>query len=188
MLLLVALVIGLVAGIAAGGKLGNMANLSFRWPWLVVVALVVRELTVLSPLGRIEGVQYLYVAALTALVAWTAWHASRLRGAWIVALGAALNLIVVIVNGARMPVAPALAGHLVDLGHIGQYVLMGGGTNLSWLGDWIGVPGPLGGAYSPGDVVIALGIATVAFFGTRQRSAAATKLDETSGRIGSYLP
>ncbi|MEA2655777.1 MAG: hypothetical protein QOI23_1142, partial [Chloroflexota bacterium] len=106
MLLLVALVIGLVAGIAAGGKLGNMANLSFRWPWLVVVALVVRELTVLSPLGRIEGVQYLYVAALTALVAWTAWHASRLRGAWIVALGAALNLIVVIVNGARMPVAP----------------------------------------------------------------------------------
>jgi hypothetical protein len=174
MLLLVALVIGLLAGIATGGKLGNVANLRIRWPWLVVAALVVREAAILSPLSRVDGVQYLYVAALAALVAWTAWHAARLRGAWIVAIGAALNLLVVIVNDARMPVATELAGRLVERGHIGQYVVMGSGTNLSWLGDWIGVPGPLGGAYSPGDVVIAIGIAAVAFFATRQ--AAATKL------------
>ena len=174
MLLLVALVIGLLAGIATGGKLGNVANLSIRWPWLVVAALVVREAAILSPLSGVDGVQYLYVAALAALVAWTAWHATRLRGAWIVAIGAALYLLVVIVNGARMPVATELAGRLVERGHIGQYVVMGSGTNLGWLGDWIGVPGPLGGAYSPGDVVIAIGIAAVAFFATRQ--AAATKL------------
>jgi len=188
MLLLVALVIGLLAGIATGGKLGNVANLSIRWPWLVVAALVVREAAILSPLSGVDGVQYLYVAALAALVAWTAWHATRLRGAWIVAIGAALNLLVVIVNGARMPVATELAGRLVERGHIGQYVVMGSGTNLGWLGDWIGVPGPLGGAYSPGDVVIAIGIAAVAFFATRQGPAAATKLDETAGRIGSYPP
>jgi hypothetical protein len=188
MLLLVALAIGLLAGTATGGKLGNVANLNIRWPWLVVAALVVREAAVLSPLSGVDGVQYVYVAALAALVAWTVWHASRLRGALIVAVGAALNLLVVIANGARMPVAPALAGHLADRGHIGQYVVMGPGTNLGWLGDWIGVAGPLGGAYSPGDVVIAIGIAAVAFFGTRQRPAAATKLDETSGRIGSYPP
>jgi|SRR5450759_1897826 len=176
MLLLVALVIGLLAGIATGGKLGNVANLSIRWPWLVVAALVVREAAILSPLSGVDGVQYLYVAALAALVAWTAWHTTRLRGAWIVAIGAALNLLVVIVNGARMPVATELAGRLVERGHIGQYVVMGSGTNLGWLGDWIGVPGPLGGAYSPGDVVIAIGIAAVAFFATRQGPAAATKL------------
>ena len=188
MLLLVALVLGLIAGIATGGKLGNLANVNLRWPWLVVAALVVREAAVLSPLSSVDGVQYVYVAALAALVAWTAWHATRLRGAWIVALGATLNLVVVIANGARMPVAPSLAGPLVGRGHIGQYTLMGAGTNLGWLGDWIGVPGPLGGAYSPGDAVIAIGIAAVVFFGTRQRAAAATKLDETSGRIGSYPP
>jgi len=188
MLLLVALVIGLLAGIATGGKLGNVANLSIRWPWLVVAALVVREAAILSPLSGVDGVQYLYVAALAALVAWTAWHATRLRGAWIVAIGAALNLLVVIVNGARMPVATELAGRLVERGHIGQYVVMGSGTNLGWLGDWIGVPGPLGGAYSPGDVVIAIGIAAVAFFATRRGPAAATKLNETAGRIGSYPP
>src|SRR5487761_172508 len=188
MLLLVALVVGLVAGVASGGKLGNLANLSFRWPWVVVVALVVRELTVFSPLSRIVGVQSVYLAALPALVAWTVWHIPRLRGVWMVALGAALNLIVVFANGARMPVAPTLAGRLLDRGHIGQYAVMGSGINLGWLGDWIGVPGPLGGAYSPGDVVIALGIGVVAFLASRQGPAAATKLDETSGRIGSHLP
>jgi Family of unknown function (DUF5317) len=188
MVLLVAVVVGLVAGIATGGKLANVANLSFRWPWLVVAALIIREATVLTPLSRIDGVQYVYAAALAALIAWTVWHISRLRGAWIVAVGAALNLIVVIANGARMPVASELAGRLVDRGHSGQYVVMGSGTNLGWLGDWIGVPGPLGGAYSPGDAVIALGIAVVAFFATRQSAAAAIKLDETSGRKGSYPP
>src|SRR4030081_1641870 len=108
MLLLLALVIGLLAGITTGGKLGNVANVSLRWPWLVVAALIVREASVLSPLSGIDGVQYVYVAGLTALVAWTTWHASRLRGAWIVAIGAAMNLLVVIANGARMPVAPEL--------------------------------------------------------------------------------
>jgi len=174
MLLLVALLIGLLAGIATGGKFGNVANLSIHWPWLVVAALVFREAAVLSPLSGIGGVQYVYVVALAALVGWTVWNASRLRGAWIVAIGAAMNLVVVIANGARMPVAAELAGRLVEKGHIGQYVVMGSGTNLGWLGDWIGVPGPLGGAYSPGDVVIAIGIAAVAFFATRH--AAATKL------------
>jgi hypothetical protein len=188
LLLLAALVLGLVSGIVTGGKLGNVANLRFQWPWFVVAALVIREATVFSPLSGIEGVQYVYAAALAALIAWTLWHIHRLQGAWIVAIGAACNLIVVIANGARMPVAPALAGYLLQRGHVGQYVVMGSGTNLNWLADWIGVPGPLGGAYSPGDMVVALGIAIVAFFATRQGPIAATKLEETSGRIGSYPP
>ena len=69
MLLLVALVIGLVAGIATGGKLANVANLSIRWPWVVIAALIVREVAVLSPLSRVDGIQYVYVVALVALVA-----------------------------------------------------------------------------------------------------------------------
>src|ERR1700730_6073425 len=175
MLLLVTLALGLVAGTLTGGKLGNVAKLRFRWPWLVIAALIVREVTALSGLSRIDGVQYAYVAALVALIAWTVWHIHRVRGAWIVATGAALNLIVVVSNGAGMPVAPELAGSLLQRGHAGQYVVMAPGTNLNWLADWIGVPGPLGGAYSPGDVVVALGIGIVAFFATRQRPIAATK-------------
>jgi len=39
---------------------------------------------------------------------------------------------------------------------------MGPGTQLNWLADWIALPGPfervLREAYSPGDLVVALGI------------------------------
>jgi len=182
MVLLAGLGAGLIAGIATGGKLGHLSRLSFRWPWLVLVALIVREAALFYPLNRIDGIQYVYAGALTALVMWTIWHVDRVPGIWLVAAGATLNLVVVAVNGARMPVAPALAGSLNQQGHLGQYVLMGPGTNLNWLGDWIGSPGRIGdliGAYSPGDVLVAVGVALVAFLATR------SKLDETSSRIGS---
>jgi len=173
-LLLAGVVIGLLAGLATGGKIGNVARLDFGWPWVVLVALFIREAAVITPLSRVEGIQYVYAAALAALVAWTAWHVRRVPGVWVVMVGSALNLIVVIANGARMPVSAALAPNLVARGHAGQYAVMGPGTRLDWLGDWIGIPGPLGGAYSPGDLCIGLGIAIVAFLATRHRGAATT--------------
>ncbi len=170
MLLLIALVLGLIAGVATGGKIGNLANLRFRWPLFVVAVLIVREGALINPFNRIDGVQYVYAASLAALVAWTIWHISRLPGVWLVTVGSGLNLIVVLANGGRMPVAPALAGILAVRGHIGQYVLMGPDSRLNWLADWIGVPGPLGGAYSPGDAIVAIGIALVAFLATRREA------------------
>jgi uncharacterized protein DUF5317 len=176
-LVLVPLVVGLVIGVAAGGKIGNLANLSFRWPWFVLVVLVIREAVLLTPLNRIDGVQYVYAAALAALVVWTALHIKRLAGVWLVTAGAALNLIVILANGARMPVAPELAGVLVQRGHLGQYVVMGPGTNLNWLADWIGFPWPVKGAYSPGDLLIALGIGVVVILALVRPTAG--KLEET---------
>jgi hypothetical protein len=170
MLLLIALALGLIAGMATGGKIGNLANLRFRWPLFVLAVLIVREGALITPFSRIDGVQYVYAASLAALVAWTIWHIPRLPGVWLVSAGAGLNLIVVLANGSRMPVAPALAGILVVRGHIGQYVVMGPDSRLNWLADWIGVPGPLGGAYSPGDILVAVGIALVAFLATRRQA------------------
>jgi len=161
LLILVPLVAGLLIGVATGGKLGNLAHLRFRWPWFVLAVLVIREAVLLTPLNRIDGVQYVYVAALAALVAWTALHIKHVPGVWVVTAGAALNLVVILANGARMPVAPALAGVLVQRGHVGQYVLMSSNTNLNWLADWIGFPWPVRGAYSPGDLLIAVGIGIV---------------------------
>jgi hypothetical protein len=88
-----------------------------------------------------------------------------------------MNLIVILGNGARMPVASGLAGSLLERGHVGQYVVMGPDTNLNWLADWIGFPWPVKGAYSPGDLVIAVGIGIVVLLGTVHPSDAATKLD-----------
>jgi hypothetical protein len=127
---------------------------------------VVREVVLLTPFGRVEGSEYLYVAALAAIVAWTILHFDRLPGIWFVTAGGLLNLVVIVANLGRMPVAADLAGPLLGRGHIGQYTLMGPDTHLNFLGDWIYIR-PIPEAYSPGDLLIALGIALVVFLAVR---------------------
>jgi uncharacterized protein DUF5317 len=166
MIWLGALVLGLVAGLLTGGSVDNFARIKFRWPLIVLAGVAVREIVLLTPFGRVEGAEYVYVAALAAIVAWTILHFDRLPGIWFVTAGGLLNLTVILANGGRMPVAADLAGPLLSRGTIGQYTLMGAGTNLSFLGDWISI-GPVREAYSPGDLAIALGIALVVFLGVR---------------------
>jgi hypothetical protein len=171
LLFLAAVALGVIVGLATRGSLENFARLRFRWPWLVIAALVVREATVLTPLRNVDGIQYLFAATLATLVVWTLWHVNRVRGIWLVAAGSTLNLLVIAANGARMPVAPELAGSLIQRGHLGQYTLMGSGTRLSWLADWIALPGPARfEAYSPGDLIVALGIAVVIVLALRSRT------------------
>ncbi len=194
MLLLAGLVIGIAVGVATGGKLGHLSTLRFRWPYFVFGVLVVKEVVLVTPLNRIDGMQFVYAVSLAALVGWTIWHIDLLPGVWLVSAGAALNLVVVLANGGRMPVSPELAARgshlLVDRGFVGQYVLMGPHTNLKWLADWVALPGPIGAvlpeAYSPGDMVAALGIAVVAFLATRRRSE--RQVEVTSGRTVSDPP
>ncbi len=188
MLWIVAIGLGLVVGFAARGTIDNLTRIQLRWPWLVLATLVVRAAIVLTPLNRVDGVQYIYLAALTALVAWTLWQIELVAGMWLVAAGSALNLIVIAANGGRMPVATELAGALVQRGQVGQYTLMTSDTHLNWLADWIALPGPVGRvvheAYSPGDLIVAVGIAVVLALAMRSRSGS----DETRPRIVSDPP
>jgi hypothetical protein len=161
-----AIVLGLVFGLLTGGRLENVARLRFRWPWLLVGAVAVREVILLTPIGRIEAARYVYVLALLAILAWTVWHWRRLGGVWLATAGIALNLIVIVANGARMPVAADLAGSLLSHGPVGQYTVMGEATRLNLLGDWIALY-PVPEAYSPGDVLIAIGLAIVVFSAAR---------------------
>jgi hypothetical protein len=156
---------GILLGVAGGGNLSNLARLKFRWPLLLVAAVVLRYVVIFSPLSHLEGAQYVYAVSLALIVLWTVWHFKRLPGVWMVTAGGVLNLIVVVANTGRMPVAPDLArlqlgGALNQRGTIGQYTLMGPNTHLNGLGDWISL-GPLPEAYSPGDLLIAIGIALV---------------------------
>jgi Family of unknown function (DUF5317) len=188
LLWIAALAIGVIAGLLTGGRVDNLARLRFRWSWLVVAVLVVRAAILLTPIRSIDGVQYVYLAALTALVAWTLWQIELVRGIWLIAVGSALNLLVTATNGARMPVSPELAGSLVHSGHLGQYTLMTADTNLNWLADRIALPGPLGRvlseAYSPGDLIVAVGIGAVVALAMRSRARSA----ETRTRIVSDPP
>lgn len=176
MLLIMCAVAGLVAGLAAGGRLIRLTEIRFRWPLFVVVAYIVKEAGVLfPPLATSPVAPWLYVVALAALVAWTLWHRKQLRGIEVVAAGMAMNLLVVLANLGHMPVARSLADRgpkeLLIRGVLGQYILAGHGTRLDWLGDWIELPGTLGRllpqAYSPGDLVAALGMAITLFLVVR---------------------
>jgi len=187
LLWIAALGLGLLAGLAFRGRIDNLAHLRFRWAWLIVAVLFVRAAVVVTPLSRIDGVQYLYLAALTVLVAWALWQVELVRGMWLVAAGSVLNLVVIAANGARMPVAPELAGSLVHSGHLGQYTLITADTNLGWLADWIALPGlrrVLTEAYSPGDVIVALGLLVVVALAMRSQTGPA----ETRARIVSDPP
>jgi Family of unknown function (DUF5317) len=187
LLWIAALGLGLLAGLVFRGRIDNLARLHFRWPWLIVAVLFVRAAAVVTPLSRVEGVQYVYLAALTVLVAWTLWQIELVRGIWLVAVGSVLNLVVIAANGGRMPVAPELAGSLVHSGHLGQYTLIAGDTNLGWLADWVALPGigrVVAEAYSPGDVVVALGVGVVVALAMRSQAGS----PETRPRIVSDPP
>ncbi len=166
MIFLAAIVLGAGFGLLGRGKIENLARLQFRWPWLVLAALIVRGAILLTPLNSVEAARYVYLLGLVVIVAWTIWHWRRLRGIWLVTGGGALNVLVIAANGARMPVAPEAAGSLNSRGTFGQYTLMGANTNLNFLGDWIRFyPAP--GVFSVGDVIIALGLAIVVFLAIR---------------------
>jgi Family of unknown function (DUF5317) len=162
--------LGLVFGVVTGGHVTNLARLKFRWPLLIVVAILIREALLVTPLSRVDGAQYVYLVALAGIVAWTVWHFDLIRGIWLVSIGAALNLLVIAFNGGHMPVAAEAAGPLIGTGTIGPYTIMGPGTNLSLLGDWIRLY-PLNQVYSPGDVLIAIGLAVVTFIAVRNPTA-----------------
>lgn len=190
MVFIVGAAIGLALGLVSGGSIGNLAAVRFRWPFFVVAALLVKELGVLSPLSHAGLTPYLYAAGMAGLVAWTLWHVDRLPGVWLVTLGMLANLAVVLANGAHMPVdpgalrevTPAMAAALRQHGTLGQYAIAGRGTNLAWLDDRI--PGPVGAAYSVGDILTFAGMAVLAFLLVRRfpvRSGRAAQPDRIVG-------
>src|SRR5437899_12621735 len=110
MLWVSAIVLGLVFGLLTGGNLTNLAGLKFRWPWVIVAVIVVREAVLLTPLNAIAGAQYLYLVALAAIIAWTVWHFDRVRGIWLIAVGASVNWLQILLDVGDISVATDVAG------------------------------------------------------------------------------
>src|SRR5215469_9390335 len=81
-----AIVVGIGFGLLTGGRIENLGRLRFRWAWLVLSALVIREAILLTPLNTVNGAQYVYLLGLVVIVAWTIWHWRALRGIWLVSL------------------------------------------------------------------------------------------------------
>jgi hypothetical protein len=182
MILIPALVIGLLIGLATGGNLAAVKTLRLRWMPLLFVAIFTQIVIFTYIAGQRGFVReygpYIHIATLlaTLLVMSRNLH---IRGMQLIMLGAALNALVIIVNGGFMPSPEA---RLASAGKLNKVVKSESGRNdamlsnsktvpdgtglfidgdapLLVLGDIFDVPHgfPFSNVFSIGDVFIALG-------------------------------
>ena len=179
---LVIAVLAVGAGRLRGGSLERLAGTQFRAFPLLIAGLGVQILFSLwSPPWMTEAVSLGVLIGSNMLVLSFLVVNRMLPGVVIAAVGLVLNLAVISSNGA-MPVSPdaARAAGAEDLviseGAI-KHEVLDDDTELGFLGDVIPIPWP-GFVISIGDIVLAAGIAVLAYSQTRKGPRPA---DATSG-------
>jgi hypothetical protein len=171
LLALVVLVLALAVGTLARGRFSNLGHLPLRHGWLVALGVAAQLVG-----GLLGGALYAAGLALSAaLVAAFLARNRGLEGTGLVALGLLANALVVTLNGA-MPVSAAALGRAgistQDLlaGTDPRHELAGSGTVLRPLGDVVPVLLPAHPeVVSPGDVLVAAGLAELVVLGMRRR-------------------
>jgi len=176
--LLWAVVLGLALGYLRGGRIGNLAHLRLRNPWLLLPPLVLQLL--IFPLGNRGpaipwGTAYWHIVSYLFLLAFVArnWRHPELLA---MGVGLLMNFLAIAANGGYMPASAealrragleSVAQSLEAGTRIGNTVLMSEKTRLNFLGDWLWFPAwlPLSSAFSLGDLV--LGVGAVAFLSRR---------------------
>lgn len=158
---------GLVLGLVLGGRLGNIPAERLRWPALTFVALALYW----APLVLGASSSAAVVLILLSYVALLAFAVANLRltGMAVVALGLALNAVVIAANNG-MPVDPqaVVATGLSSASELEAIELQGGrrwqeaDDRLAVLGDIVPVA-MLDEVVSFGDLVLAAGLANVGF-------------------------
>ena len=165
LILLGFLALGFAGGLLVGGRAGALGEVRFRW-WALALGGLFFQLVLFSgPVARVIGPlgPLLYVGStLAVLVALM----RNLEQPWfrLIALGAALNLLVIVVNGGVMPADPAAlaAAGLLDregAGFLNTAPLPG--APFAFLGDNWATPSwlPFANAVSVGDLLIGIGAA-----------------------------
>jgi len=175
MLLIYAVALGLLAGLAVGGRPDRLGDVRIAWAWPAVAGLLLQVLLFADPVSSAVGPAQpiLYVSSTVAVFA-ALLRNVRLPGVPLVVAGAASNLAAIVANGGYMPVSPDALAAIGRAGAAGVHantVVAGPGTLLAWLGDVIPVPPPIPAAnvVSIGDVLIAAG--AVAFLVLAMRGA-----------------
>jgi Family of unknown function (DUF5317) len=164
MFMLWAIPIGMVAGLAVGGRLENLSAFRLRWAGLAVAGLLI-QLVLFTPLGySVAGGTgpAIYIVTTLAVFA-TVVRNIRLTGMPIVAVGALSNLAAITANGGSMPADPAAlaTAGLEAEPHTNSVVLANPAlqplTDIFALPAWL----PLANVFSVGDVLIGVGLAIV---------------------------
>jgi hypothetical protein len=145
----------------ARGRLGALAKLQLRRPWLVLAAIGIQILIVSVVPDDVGALGEPLHMASYLLLGLFAWSNRRVVGVPVIALGGLLNFVAITANGGVMPADPdalAAAGKTVEAG---EFINSAAVTDpkLAFLGDIIATPGslPVSNVYSIGDVLILLG-------------------------------
>lgn len=191
MLLLYSIAAGLLLGRLAGGRVRNLEHVDFRWWQLALAGLAVQLLLFADPIQSRVGAEGPVVYVLSTLAVLVALLRNlRLPGLPILAVGAGLNLVVVVANGGYMPSSPdawlELTGvAAIPVAHYSNVVLIGADTLLPFLGDVFVFPRPLplATAFSVGDAIIALGAIVFLVTAMRRPGAAPDLLTGRAPRL-----
>lgn len=195
MFALYAVVVAIVLGILAGGRLSGLGELRFRWANLALGGLLVQLVLFLPPVAERIGAAGvpIYVASsaavLIAVLANTA-----IAGMKLVAVGAASNLAAIVANGGYMPASPsALAALGKEVGEAYSNSAVVSEPALAGLTDIWAMPAwmPFANVFSIGDLLLALGIGFAIWSGMRgQRSGGAAgnlpPMSHPAGTDGSW--
>jgi hypothetical protein len=145
----------------AGGRLAALADVPLHLPWLLLAALVMQTASIYLP--GLPATARVALQVLSYPVAGLFLALNRLPGMLLVAAGGACNLLAMSVNGGVMPASPAAvasAGLATDQAGYSNSAVVAG-ARLAFLGDVFAIPSswPFANVFSPGDVLIALGVA-----------------------------
>jgi len=170
-------VVGLAIGLAAGGRIGSIGDIRFRWAPLVLLGFGAQILlfsdAVAARVGDLGPV--LYVAS-TLLVVVAVVRNHDVAGMPLVAVGAACNLAAIVANGGFMPASPAA---MAALGKAAPTIYSNSAvlaqpalaplTDIFALPSWL----PFHNIFSLGDVILAVGVAMVIAIAMRRGAQAA---------------
>src|SRR3954462_2784333 len=162
MLIGIAVLLCLASVPPAPGRVGALAELAFRRPWLLGLAIAVQILIVSIIPGDGSPAMHNAVHVATYFLVGAFVVANRrIPWVWLVALGGALNFAAICANGGVMPADPdavRAAGMVVDPAEFTNSGAVAH-PHLQFLGDvfWLPSSWPVSNVFSVGDVLILLG-------------------------------
>ncbi len=192
MFILYAIPLGLLLGLALGGRIEGLAAVRFRWAPVALAGLALQVALFSAPVAERIGAAGtpLYVGS-TVLVLVALLRNLAIPGLSLVALGAVSNLAAIVSNGGSMPASPdALAALGKTIGDEYSNSVVVPDPALALLTDVFAMPPwlPLANVFSIGDVLIGIGVAVAIAVAMRGTSAIRRQKYPDPGTDGPWPP
>lgn len=156
----------LLAIFSKGGFRALLRNLRFKYPYLLLIPLVIQVFFAVSSIPRTPFITILYLLSfLCVMIGLILNH--RLPGFKFITFGVFLNLLVILLNHGSMPVFSGTVQFLTTHGFPASSIrahAISQSVWYWWLADWIPVPFYL---MSPGDILVGLGIIRLVWWSTK---------------------